>query len=74
MAQGTTRDRIWSVALNRAIRKGEAVYPAEIAEKLNVSERTARDCLKSISGANFLKRDVVASGEVRYLAPDEFSE
>jgi predicted DNA-binding transcriptional regulator len=70
MAQDTTRDKIWTVALNRAIRFQNAVYVEEIAEDLDVSERTVRDCLKSIAGASFLRRDVNGDGSIRYLPPE----
>lgn len=69
MARQTARDRIWIHALNQAIRQRQAVYPAEIAEDADVSERTARDALKDIAGANFLVRSAEDDGTIRYLPP-----
>lgn len=70
MARNTSRDEIWTIALNKAIRKGEAVKAEYVSEKVGCSHRTARDTLNSMAGNYWLRRDVAPSGDVRYLAPD----
>lgn len=66
MATGTTRDRIWSMALVRSA-KDKPVYPEQVVELVGCSERTARDCLNEAANTPFLNRDVMRDGTVRYL-------
>lgn len=72
MAEDTIRDRLWSCALNHALRRGEAIYPEDLAERYDVSERTARDCLNSIARANFLLREAMPDGRIRYRTHPDF--
>jgi predicted DNA-binding transcriptional regulator len=73
MAEATTRDEVWIVALNIALRKEVALRPDDLAETVGCSERTARDCLNVMSRAGFLNRDVKKDGTVRFRPPSEFS-
>jgi hypothetical protein len=69
MPDQTARDRVWTYSLNIAIRRGEPVFPAQIAEIANVSERMARSCLLNISEAEFLSRQKNLGGKVYYERP-----
>ena len=70
MPDQTARDRVWTYALNVAMRRGKSVSPAQIAEMANVSERMARSCLLNISEAGFLSREKNLGGKVYYERPD----
>lgn len=54
MAKRTPRDRAWIYALTATHREESAVTSARLAELADVSERTARDTLKTMVGADVL--------------------
>jgi len=65
MAKWTNRDRIWNIAL----KKQEPIDPVKLAEALEVSERTVRDCLDCMADALFLeKRGGKGREPVRYYS------
>jgi len=71
MVQSTTRDKIWTHALNIAFRQREAVKPADILDRVDCSERTVRDTLNVMTTTgSFLRRETRADGSVRYLPDD----
>lgn len=69
MAKNTTRDQIWAYSLNQALKRGEYVSAENLVEELEVSEKTARDTLLSMSQGGWLERKVSVSGKVRYVCP-----
>lgn len=65
MAKHTSRDRIWNVAL----KKDEPIYPEEFADRLDVGERTVRDCLNVMADCMWLeKRGGDGTEKVRYVS------
>jgi MarR-like DNA-binding transcriptional regulator SgrR of sgrS sRNA len=66
----TTRDEIWMRALDRTVKGEERVTPAEVAESVEASERTVRECLLSMYESGYLDRHSSPSGEVRYSSPE----
>lgn len=70
MVSSTIRDKVWTLALIKTHRKGEAVYPVKLADELDLSERTVRDCLNVMSDNGFIIRATSPDGESRYLASD----
>lgn len=64
MATYTTRDKIWNVALTKG-----SVHPSDFSEALEISERTARDCLETMHEMGWLKKKGGKGSEpVRYSA------
>lgn len=66
MAKHTQRDLAWTVAMKRTHRDGRSITYRELEEMTGVSERTARDVLKTMSekGVLRVKRD---GNKVRYV-------
>ena len=73
MGKTTMRDKVWKDTLARTIKAGNAVRPAEIADKTGASERMARQCLLNISDAGWIERRADPDGEVRYVPAKEVS-
>lgn len=49
MAKNTPRDKVWTYVLDQAFAVGnDSVRSEEVADAVGVSERTARDALKSM--------------------------
>ncbi|MFW5950079.1 MAG: hypothetical protein ACOCR6_01860 [archaeon] len=66
MVKQTTRDRVWITVLQQMFREttpAEAVRAPYVAEIANVSERTARDTLRSMP---FAEQERMGDGRVRY--------
>ena len=53
MAKWTSRDRIWHTALV----KTEEIRPEAFATALEISERTARDCLETMHESGVLRKE-----------------
>lgn len=68
MAEMTKREQVWTLALIRAYRKGKAVHPTEIAEKADVTEKTAREALHAMENNNFLVRRR-RNGRTSFITP-----
>jgi len=51
MAKLTSRDLIWNIAL-----MNDSITAAEMEEKIDVSERTARDCLQTMHEMGWLQK------------------
>lgn len=69
----TTRDEIWDRTLDRTVRGDETVTPEDVAEEIEASERTVRECLLAMYEAGYLIRRTSPSGTVRYVASDTFN-
>lgn len=65
MATETTRDRIWSMALAKAAHD-KPVDPIDVADQVECTERTARDCLNAAARTPFLRRTTRTDGTVLY--------
>lgn len=70
MGYTAQRDRIWRLALLKTVKGGKAVYPDEMADELDVGDRTVRSCLNMMASSGFLNRDVTQEGKVRFLQSD----
>ncbi len=66
MPQTRTRDKVWKFSLGLA-RAGQPVTAEKIVEETDVSERTARETLNVIAETDFLDRDLMDDGSVRFL-------
>jgi len=65
MAKYTSRDRIW----NAALKKEEPIYPSDLADRLDVGERTVRDTLEVMTECLYLKkRGGEGTERVRYIS------
>lgn len=64
MTKNTPRDRVWIYVLYQAFEVGaEAVRSQQVADATGVSERTARDTLKTMP---FTEEYRIPDGRVRY--------
>lgn len=70
MAEPTTRDDVWAVALAVTLRENRAATPEDVADRAGASERMVRDCLNVMASKGYLKRDVATTGAVRFLPPE----
>jgi DeoR/GlpR family transcriptional regulator of sugar metabolism len=52
MSKYTGRDKIWNIAL-----KNDSITSREISEMVDVSERTARDCLQTMHNQGWLEKN-----------------
>jgi hypothetical protein len=68
--KGTSRDRIWNHALQKSL-EGIELRPKHVARDLEVSERTAADCLRTMAEQGWLEKEGGAGKDpVRfYLGP-----
>ena len=53
MSKWTNRDKIWHTALKR----NDGIRPEDFATALEVSERTARDCLETMHESKVLRKE-----------------
>jgi DNA-binding GntR family transcriptional regulator len=67
MGKSTLRDEVWIFVLSKAVKRGNAVTPAEIAESTGASERMVRQCLLSIMNTQLIERRTNRHGEVQYV-------
>lgn len=67
MAKSTLRDEVWMYVIARAVKRGKAVRPGEVAESTGASERMVRQCLLSILNTGIIERRADPDGEVRYI-------
>ena len=68
MAKWTQRDKIW----NTALKKDEPIEPAVLAERLDIGERTVRDCLDCMAEGLYLeKRGGEGREPVRYYQSND---
>jgi hypothetical protein len=70
MAKHTPRDGCWKFAFTRAHRKGEPIDDEMLADAVDVSERTARDVLKTMADARILEEKKVGRGTTYVAAED----
>jgi len=70
MAKHTKRDQVWNRAIKSVYRDGEEIRHSEIAEKIDVSDKTARETLKTMAENEFLSREV-REGNIVYVAHPE---
>lgn len=73
MAKTTVRDKVWKDTLARTVKAGNAVKPADIAEKTGASESMTRQCLLNIYDAGFIDRRTDPDGNVKYIPASEVS-
>ncbi|MFW5905610.1 MAG: hypothetical protein ACOCUO_02060 [archaeon] len=72
MTKNTPRDRVWVYVLDQAFKVGaESVRSPQVAEAAGVSERTARDALKTMP---FTDEYRIPDGRVRYDIDYSFFE
>jgi Mn-dependent DtxR family transcriptional regulator len=64
------RDGVWMLALNKTIRHNRHVRPGDMADELNVSERTIREVLNVMARNGWLNRMVDDDGRVKFGSPD----
>lgn len=69
MAEKRTRDSVWDTALKMTLIRGEVARPEEVAEMADVSERTVREVLNIMADCNWLKRETLQDGSVRFKKP-----
>lgn len=74
MAKNTGRDRCWKVALSRTHRSGSTVTATDLAEFVGVTERTARDVLKTMVGAGVLEAERRGKTSVYSAHPHAWEE
>lgn len=68
MAKNTPRDQIWIHVIRTTVNERLSVTSTSVAEEVGVSERTARDALKSMP---FLKEKHLSNGRVKYTLEKE---
>ena len=66
MVKHTTRDRLWTFALKRTHRDGNAITSHRLAEMADTSERSARDVLKTMAENGILRMER-KDDRVRYI-------
>lgn len=69
MVRNTPRDRVWKTVVDEVLGNGLGVTSAYIAEEAEVSEKTARESLKSIP---FLVEERIPSRRKRYVLDPEY--
>lgn len=60
------------LALTDTHRKGDAVFPSELADKVGCNERIVRDVLNIMEDHGFLSRSQPAQEEVRFHPSENF--
>lgn len=66
MAKATVRDKMWTVAMKRTHRDGNAITAPKLSKMTGASERSARDCLKTMAENGVLRAEVKGNG-ARYV-------
>jgi MarR-like DNA-binding transcriptional regulator SgrR of sgrS sRNA len=65
MAKNTARDRLWTFAIKRCVRDREHITATELAAMAGTTERSARDCLKTMHQKDILKM-IESNGKTVY--------
>lgn len=63
MAKNTPRDQVWQFVIGETVQERNKVTSSFVAEEIGVSERTARDALKSMP---FLESRKIPDNRVIY--------
>lgn len=56
MAPKTKRELVWTYVLNMTHRQDDVVHHTEIADRIDVTEKTAREALHAMEEAGFIRR------------------
>lgn len=70
MVKETSRDLVWIETLESFLGTGTSVTPQTIVDEVGVSERTARDTLKTMAQNGLAEEDRLPDGRVRFVGRD----